>query len=256
MTDYDKISTNARIKVLEMIHKAGTSHIGSNLSCIDILSVLFEKLDIPNDELVVSKGWVAAAVYYFLAEKGVIPKDDLERFCGPTEEEYIGLIEPHGKFGLRFAGGSMGYGLPAAVGFALAKKWKGETGTVYCLMSDGELAIGTTWEAALLAGQHNLTNLVVMVDSNGWQAMGKTHEILETTFPILPRTWSYTVANGHNFASIEAALGQLRLNPLLIDFGTTKGKGVSFMENDNRWHYLHTSEDDYQKALKELHGTD
>src|SRR3989344_5329208 len=151
MIDYQKIATEARKTVLRMIYEAQSSHIGSNFSAIDVLAVLFEKMDMEKDKFIASKGWIAASVYYFLAEKGIIPKEDLERYCRPGEKEYIGLVEPHHKFGLEFAGGSMGYGLPAGVGFALAKKLNNEEGDIHVLMSDGEMKIGTTWEVILIA---------------------------------------------------------------------------------------------------------
>src|SRR3990167_5876921 len=158
---YKTIATEARKKILEMIWKAGTSHIGSNLSVIDIATVLYEKADLKKDKIIWSAGWKAATAYYFLARKGVIPSQDLDTFC-QDGSRYIGLLEPTVE-GIDCAGGSMGYGLPFAVGFALAKKLKKEEGTVYAIMSDGEMAIGTTWESALIASHHKLDNLVVIV---------------------------------------------------------------------------------------------
>src|SRR3989344_673159 len=141
MTNYKKIATEARKTVLTMVYKAQSSHEGSNLSSIDILTVLFDKMDVKRDKFIASKGWVAASVYYFLAQRGIIPKEDLERYWKPGEEKYIGLVEPHGVFGLEFASGSMGFGLPAGVGFALAKKMDKDSGKVHVLMSDGEMQI-------------------------------------------------------------------------------------------------------------------
>lgn len=256
MADYKKIATEARKKVLEMIYKAQSSHIGSNFSCIDILSVLFEKMNPKNDKFIASKGWVAASVYYFLAEKGIIPKEDLERYCGPDEEVYIGLIEPHGKFGLEFAGGSMGYGLPAGVGFALAKKLNGEEGKIHVLMSDGEMQIGTVWESILIAKQHNLSNIVAWIDNNRLQAMGPTKEILNVE-PIDERVksfgWTVQRIDGHDFEEIERAFNNLSgKSPNIIICDTIKGKGVSFMENNNLYHYKNLSENEYKNAMAEL----
>lgn len=260
MPDYKAIATAARKRVLEMVYRAQSSHIGSNLSAVDILTVLFEKMDLGKDKLVVSKGWIAAAVYYFLAQKGVIPEGDLPRYCQPEETEYIGLIEPHGKFGLEFAGGSMGYGLPAGVGFALAKKLNKDSpageGKIHVVMSDGEMQIGTTWESILIARQHKLANLIVWVDNNKLQAMGPTKEIVDiepldeklTTFG-----WAVQRIDGHDFQAIEQALQKISGdNPNMIICDTVKGKGVSFMENENLWHYANIKEDDYKKALREL----
>lgn len=243
----------ARKKVLELIYKAQTSHIGSNFSVIDIFTVLFDKADLSKDKIILSAGWKAASFYYFLAEKGLISKEELDTYCQPGSR-LIGLTEP-GVPGVHFAGGSMGMGLPAAVGFALSKKMKGEEGKVYCVMSDGELAIGTTWEAALIAAHHNLDNLVVIVDCNGLQAMGETKEILDYYwFPgVNPDHYDY----GHDFNIIEGcfdAAESLSGNkkPKLIMFETTKGKGVSFMENNNLFHYKNLSDEEFSKALTEL----
>ncbi len=254
--DYQKIATGARKRVLEMIFKAQSSHIGSNFSSIDILAVLFEKMDREKDKFIASKGWVAAAVYYFLAEKGIIPKEDLERYCRPDEEEYIGLVEPHHKFGLEFAGGSMGYGLPAGAGFALAKKLNKENGKIHVLMSDGEMQIGTTWEAILIAKQHNLANLVAWIDNNRLQAMGPTKEILDIEpldERIKPFGWAVQRINGHDFGAIESALQNLSSDkPNMVICDTIKGKGVSFMENNNLYHYKMLSEEEFNEANQEL----
>ncbi len=256
MIDYKKIAIEARKTVLTMIYKAQSSHVGSNFSAMDILAVLFEKMDVGKDKFIASKGWVAASVYHFLAEKGVIPKQDLERYCGPEEEKYIGLVEPHGVFGLEFAGGSMGYGAPAGVGFALAKKLNKDDGKIHVLMSDGEMQIGTTWESVLIAKQHSLSNLVVWVDNNRFQAMGPTKDIVNIE-PLDERVksfgWAVQRIDGHDYGAIEAALGRLSdSSPNMIICDTVKGKGVSFMENNNLYHYKMLSEEEYKKALQEL----
>ena len=256
MTDYQKIATEARKTVLRMIYEAQSSHIGSNFSAIDVLAVLFEKMDMEKDKFIASKGWIAASVYYFLAEKEVIPKEDLERYCRPGEKEYIGLVEPHHKFGLEFAGGSMGFGLPGGVGFALAKKLNNESGKIHVLMSDGEMQIGTTWESILIAKQHNLSNLIAWIDNNRLQAMGKTADILGIE-PLDERVkafgWAVQRIDGHDFKAIEFALQNLSSDkPNMVICDTVKGKGVSFMEDNNLWHYAQIQEEDYLKARAEL----
>lgn len=244
---YAEIARQSRIKVLELIYKAQTSHIGSNFSCADILAVLFEKIDLNKDRFVLSAGWKAAMLYYHLWRKGRITEEELNSYCQPGSK-FIGLAEPiHPDIPL--AGGSMGLGLPGAVGLALAKKLKGEDGKVYVLMSDGELQIGTTWEAMLIAEQHKLDNLKVLIDENGFQAMGKTKDVLgvpRDTFVSWGGAWFY---DGHNYSEIERALEST--NRFLF-FETIKGKGVSFMENENIWHYQHINEETLNKALKEL----
>ena len=256
MVNYKKIAREARLGILEMIYQAQSSHIGSNYSSVDILAVLFEMMDLEKDKLIISKGWIAAAVYWFLAEKGIIPKEDLKRYCVDGENKYIGLTEPHKKFGLEFAGGSMGYGLPAGVGYAMSKKIKKEEGNVYVLMGDGELAIGTTWESALIAAHHNLNNLYVIVDNNFLQAMGSVHQILKVE-PLKDKweafSWHYEEMNGHRHDQMEIKLRPtLRDRPSIFIAKTTKGKGVSFMENDNIWHYKAPSEEEYAKARLQL----
>ncbi len=259
---YKQLANNARKKVLEMIWKAQSGHIGSNFSAIDILTVLYNIANIDKnmeegrDRIVVSKGWVAASVYYFLAEKGIIPQKDLETYC-QKDSKYIGLAEPNIR-GIEAAGGSMGFGLPFGVGFALAKKIKKEKGKVFVLMSDGEIGVGTTWESALIAVQHKLDNLTVIIDANGLQAMGKVKDILNIE-PLkdkwLAFGWDVYEIDGHDFGQIEETIlgaDKIKGKPSVIIARTTKGKGVSFMEGNNIYHYKAPSDKEYQAALKEL----
>lgn len=256
---YERSSLAARKKVLEMVHKAGTSHIGSNFSCIDILTVLFDKMDFDGDfgpdrdRFVLSKGWAAASLYYFLAEKGILPKEDLETFC-QQGSEYIGLAEPTVR-GVEIAGGSMGLGLPGAIGLALGQKMLGSKRRTFVVASDGEMDCGTTWESALIANQFKLDNLTLFVDANGFQAMGKKSEVLDIE-PLEDKFrafgWDAMEIDGHNFKQIELAVKTLSSRPKVFIARTTKGKGVGFMENDNLWHYWHVDEEIYKKAHAEL----
>jgi len=260
--EYKKIATDARKKVLEMIWKAQTSHIGSNFSCIDILTVLYmsiaQNLDKEfrqqRDRIVASKGWVAASMYYFLAEKGIISKEDLETYCKP-DSKYIGLAEPYVK-GIEAAGGAMGHGLPMACGMAFGAKRAGETWRTYVLMSDGEMDCGTTWESALIASHHHLDNLTVIIDYNKWQAMGRTNEVLNLE-PLKEKWeafgWEVLEINGHDYEQIESSLKhQTKDKPLAIVAHTTKGKGVSEMEDKIEWHYRNIPDDVYERAMNEL----
>lgn len=258
--NYKEIARIARIKVLDLVYKAQTSHIGSNFSAIDIITVLYNTANIDKDlkadrdRIVVSKGWVAASVYYFLSEKGIISKKDLETFC-QNGSKYVGLVEPEVR-GIEAAGGSMGFGLPFSVGFALAKKIKKEKGRVFVLMGDGEVAIGTTWESALIAVQQKLSNLTVIIDANGLQAMGKVKDVLNIE-PLKEKWkafgWEVEIIDGHNYKAIEKAINKKgKKVPKIIIAKTIKGKGVSFMEGKNIFHYKAPSNSEYQKALKEL----
>lgn len=255
---YSQIATEARKKVLEMIYKAQTSHIGSNFSVIDILTVLYEKAYIKKedwenrDRIILSKGWAAASLYFFLFRKGLLSKEELESFC-QKDSRFIGLAEPVAK-GIEFAGGSMGHGLPAGVGMALAAKKLKKNYKVYVVMSDGELQCGTTWESSLLAQQYKLDNLYILVDSNGWQAMGKTKEILRSYFPLkYPQV--VVPVDGHNHWDIQMALEFADHDHgvhHVINCLTTKGKGVSFMEDKLEWHYKNINDAEYKLALNEL----
>ena len=250
MNNYAQIALESRKKVLELVYKAGTSHIGSLMGCADIMAVLMEKVDFDKDKFVACKSWVAALLYYHLWRKGRITLEELDSYC-IGDSKFVGLVEPVTK-DIPFGIGSMGMGFPAAVGFALSKKLKGEEGTVYCLMSDGELNCGTTWEASLIAAHHKLDNLVVVIEMNGFQAMGKTEDVLRSYFP--ERGWVVTEVDGHDYDALERkslfhkGFGQ----PHVILAKTTKGKGVSFMENNNLWHYAQVKDGDYKKAMDEL----
>lgn len=153
------------------------------------------------------------------------------------------------------AGGSMGLGLPGAVGLALAKKLKGEGGHIYVLMSDGEMATGTTWESALIATEQKLGNLTVIVDNNRLQAMGPTSDILQVSLPIQFPGWRATSIDGHNYKVIEESLHDYFLHytlPKVVVANTVKGKGWTRAEGNNLYHYKAPSEEEYWEAKKEL----
>jgi transketolase len=243
----------ARLKILELIYKAQTSHIGSNFSVVEILESIFKRIDFKKDKIILSAGWKACALYYFLWKKKKITERQLNSYC-QKDSPFIGLTEPIIPE-IPFAGGSMGMGLPAAVGMALAKKVKGEEGTVYCVMSDGELDCGTTWESALIAAQQGLDNLIVIVDNNHFQAMGYKDDILgmgiiESKF--MEFGWDANSCDGHDVLELGKLLDLEGEGPYALIADTTKGKGVSFMEDDNLWHYKAPTEKEYKLAKEEL----
>lgn len=254
LKNYREMARQARLRVLEMIYCAQVSHIGSNFSCIDILTVLFNTIDLDKDKFVLSAGWKAASLYYFLWQKGIITEDELNSYCQPGSK-FIGLAEPIIPE-IPFAGGSMGMGFPAAVGFALAKKLKGEEGIVYVLMSDGELQCGTTWEAALIASQHNLDNLVVIVDRNKFCAMGRTSDVLDTEPAqkvFVTNGWEFFRGDGHDFGFLERAISNsTKSPPTVIVCDTIKGYPVSFMSDSNLYHYKAPSFEEHTQAMVEL----
>lgn len=254
MKDYATIAKEARIAVLGMIHKAQTSHVASNFSCIDIATVIYENLK-TEDRVVWSKGWAAASIYYFNAKYGLGPKEAVDQF---PNEPYLGLAETTVS-GVHVNGGSVGHGLGVAVGMALAKKRSGETGTVYCIMSDGELNEGSVWEAVMTAGHHKLDNLVAVIDKNGWQAMGKTEDVIEIPNPWIRFAgfgWAGHETDGHDYSKLEQYLNIVnnseKERPHILQANTIKGKGVSFFEDHLLYHYKHVDDACYEKALAEL----
>lgn len=252
--EYKRISQEARRTVLRLIYKAQTSHLGSNFSITDLMTVIFDKADLDRDKIILSKGWAAATLYYFLWRKGRITKEELESYCQPGSR-FIGLAEPILPE-IPLAGGSMGFGLPGGVGFALAKKLNKENGQIHILMSDGEMQIGTTWESILIAKQHKLFNLIVWIDNNKLQAMGPVKEILDIE-PLEEKVksfgWNVQRINGHDFEAIEAVFNNLGGEaPHMIICDTIKGKGWKRAENNNLYHYKNISEEEFNEALKEL----
>ena len=252
-TNYKEESRKARLKVLDLIFLAQTSHVGSNLSCIDILTVLFDKIDLDKDKFVLSKGWAAASLYYFLWKNGRINEQELDSYC-QEGSKFIGLVEPVHR-DVPFAGGSMSMGLAAGVGFAWAKKLNSEEGVIHILESDGGMQGGMTWEALWFAGHHQLNNIVLWIDKNAFQALGPTEEILDCNGiedKLESFGWTTKVVDGHDYEQLERAVNSSKNfgQPLAYVCITTKGKGIDFMEDQNIWHYAQLKEDDYLKALE------
>lgn len=247
--EYPKLALAARRAVLSMVHRAQTSHIASNLSVIDLATVLYDNLK-KEDEIVWSKGWAAASIYYFNAKYGRGPQEAVDKF---PEEPYFGLAETTVP-GVLVNGGSVGHGLPVAAGIALGKKKQGLPGRVYCILSDGELNEGSVWEAAAFAKHHTLDNLVAVVDANGWQAMGRTKEVMNINAlaAFVGFGWAACTIDGHNYDQLEGVCLRESAWPQAVIANTVKGKGVSFMENHITFHYKHVTDEDYERALNEL----
>lgn len=258
-SNYKIIAKECRIKVLELIYNVQTSHIGSCFSAVDIMAVLFEKIDLDKDRFILSAGWKAASLYYFLWKKGRITEDELNSYC-KDGSKFIGLAEPiHPD--IPFAGGSMCMGIAAGVGFALAKQMKNEEGRVYVLESDGGMQGGITWEAIAIARQNRLDNLVVIVDRNWRQAMGRTEDILSQSnlkAELEDFGWVALEINGHDYEAIETALdfskikGWVKGRPMVIIADTIKGKGWKRAEGNNLYHYKAPSKEEYEEAMREL----
>lgn len=238
--------------------------MGSALSCADIIAVLYggvlsvspdKPLDENRDRFILSKGHAVAALYAALAEKGFFNLELLDTFC-QDGSQLPGHSTMQSVPGVEVSTGGLGHGLPMGVGMALAAKQDGKPWKTFVLMSDGECNEGTTWESAWFAAHHQLDNLIAIIDKNGQQGLGKSAGILSPE-PFAAKWaafgWEVIEINGHDAAAIEQALKAAPTSkPRVVICTTTKGKGVSFMEDQLAWHYKNPNEQEYQAALKEL----
>jgi len=258
--DTQELARKLRIHVLKMANRAGTSHVGSCLSCADILAVLYGdvmhyRAGEPDwegrDRFILSKGHAGSALYATLAECGFFPVGELDTHC-QSGSLLLGHVS-HKVPGVEASTGSLGHGLSIGCGMAMTTKSR-----VFVLLSDGDLNEGTTWEAIMFAGQHKLHNLTAIVDWNGIQAMGKSKGIMSmksVSKKVAEFGWRAKDINGHNHHIMRSALmdnPKWDKRPSFIVAHTVKGKGVSFIEGQVEWHYRCPSDEELGKALKEL----
>ncbi len=264
--ELSKIANEVRKGVIKSTHAAKSGHPGGSLSVADIMTYLyFEEMNVDaknpqwadRDRLVLSKGHVAPALYATLAEKGFFPKEDLLtlRHVGSYLQ---GHPDMKGIPGVDMSSGSLGQGVSCAAGMALAAKLDNKDYRVYAITGDGEIEEGQIWEAAMFAGFRKLDNLVVIVDNNNLQIDGAIDEVC-SPYPIDKKFEAFNfhtiVINGNNFDEIRAALKEARETkgmPTAIIARTTKGKGVSFMENQVGWHGKGPNDEECKIALEEL----
>lgn len=262
-----EFATCIRKHCVRMTNRANASHIGSSLSIVDFLAVLYGKIlrvdpnrpDWPDrDRFVLSKGHGCAALYAILAEYGFFPLSWLDTYY--LDGSRLAGHATHSIPGVEVSTGSLGHGLPIATGMALAAKRDGKPSRIYCLLSDGECDAGSTWESILFAPQHKLDNLVAIVDYNKIQSLGRVKEVIDLDpFPEKWQAfrWAVREIDGHDFDAIEKALSEIpyeRDKPSCIIAHTVKGKGISFMEDDLLWHYKAPLGEDFNRALAELDG--
>ncbi len=264
--DYKKTATEIRKKILDMKLMSQGSHIGSALSCVDILTVLYFKilkLNTKNsksqdrDRFLLSKGHAASALYATLAQRGFFSEDVLETYC-QNGSKLAGHVIKDCVPGIEVSTGSLGHGLPIGIGMAIAAKKSKKNYRVFVLLSDGECDEGSNWEAALFASHHKLDNLIAIIDYNKIQSFGRTNEVLNLE-PLAQKWksfgWQVKEINGHNFKELEKTLLRMPFkkdSPNIIIAHTIKGKGVSFMEDKLEWHYKSPTKEQYDLALKEL----
>lgn len=247
-----RLARAARRRLLKMHFESRIGHLGGNLSALDALLVLHHRSMRADDVFILSKGHAAGALYVTLWSLGVLTEADLATFHGEATRlagHPVGGWSAHIPVGT----GSLGHGLPVALGMAFKRHVEREPGRIYCLTSDGEWQEGAMWEALIFWAHRALKNLTVLVDVNGLQGFGTTREVASMQ-DLGRRIASFGVAivdiDGHDLAAIEAAV---QAHPgAVILLHTVKGKGVSFMENRLEWHYLPLSAEQYAAALREL----
>jgi len=266
MTDLELQLKAVRLRklTLEAIYEAGAGHTGGGLSCLDVLNVLYNRIlkvspetfSSPNrDRYVQSKGHSVEALYAVLADRGFFPGADLKTICR-YRSHYVGHPTRHIP-GIEMNTGALGHGLPICIGMALAAKMDLASYRVFTLLGDGELTEGSNWEAGLAAAHYKLDNLTAIIDHNTLQITGHTRDVMSNE-PLDEKWrafgWVVKVVDGHDYAALTEALSKPSEigKPTCIIANTTKGKGVSFMENVAKWHHGVPSEAELQQALSEL----
>lgn len=265
-----KIAKNVRINIIKQISAAKSGHPGGSLSVADILTVLyFDKMNVDasnpkwedRDRLILSKGHVAPALYAVLAEKEYFSKEHLESL-----RQFGSILQGHPDMkcapGVDMSTGSLGQGLSAANGMALAAKLDKKNYKLYVILGDGEVQEGQIWEAAMTSAHYKLDNVIAFLDYNGLQIDGSNEEVMNIN-PIDDKFtafgWNVIKIDGHDIEAIGKAVDDAKLvkeKPTIIIAKTIKGKGVSFMENQSGWHGAAPNEEQTKIALEDLEGRD
>lgn len=262
----EDLARKLRYRIVRTSHLSQTPHLGSCLSCVDLLVYLYWRAlkidphrprDPARDRFILSKGHGAPALFQVLAERGYFPIADLDHYGEDGSVFGEHPPAPGHLPGIEAATGSLGHGLPMALGMALAARISGQSYSVYAVLSDGECNEGSVWEAAMLAAAQRTSNLTVAIDYNKWQATGRSNEILALA-PLADKWrafgWSVVEIDGHDFHAMSRAFQPITgdSRPRAIIAHTVKGRGISFMEDDNNWHYRIPSADDVARAAREL----
>jgi transketolase len=261
----EDLALRLRRHVVRMCASGGGAHVGSNLSMADIIAVLYgEVLRVDpaepgwpeRDRFILSKGHACACVYAVLAERGFLPLEVLQQHYR-NGSRLSGHISHKGVPGVEFSTGSLGHGLGVGAGMAMQLRRTGGSQRVYVVLSDGECDEGSTWEAALFAAHHGLSNLCGVVDYNKLQGIGAVADILGLEpFALKWRAFGWTVlqVDGHDHEALKRAFAEAARGerPTCILADTVKGKGVSFMEDQVLWHYRIPQGEEYEAALREL----
>lgn len=261
-----KTPTDYRKTILKMAYSAQSVHIGCSFSLVEIVHTIYSKfvdlnklkeLHPDRDYVCLSKGHGVMAVYAALNDVGLVNDTEIQNYF-KDGTNLTGLSDAHVD-GIEVSGGSLGLGVTVATGIALSKKLSQAKSKVFCIVGDGEINEGCTWESFMIAAHQKLSNLIIVVDANSFQAMGKCHSVLNME-PFKDKFSAFNFetleCDGHNVTelthSFEKLVHSTDPRPKVLIARTVKGKGVSFMEDDNIWHYTRLNAETYEKALKEL----
>lgn len=263
----ESIASELRARTIETSSRAGIPHLGSCLSCIDILTALyFSVLRIDpsaprsplRDRFILSKGHGAPALFQVLAKRGFYPEAMLDTYGADGGVFAEHPPTPDHLAGIEAATGSLGHGLPIGLGMAMAARIQKLQYNVYVVLSDGECNEGSVWESAMLAAAQKVSNLCAIIDFNKWQATGRSREVMALD-PLAEKWrafgWNALEIDGHDIRAILSAAAQFPMangKPTAIIAHTVKGKGVSFMEDDNNWHYRIPTAEEVTRAKQEL----
>jgi len=250
-----------RKRILDVSQKVSALHISPAFSCLEMVDVAYNGLmnrtgdPETEDKFIISKGHGSLSQYVVLEHLGIIPKEMLDNFAKPGWP--LATHPDYGNPGIEASTGSLGHGLPLAVGMSYADKMDKKDRTMYLVLSDGEMMEGSNWEALMVAPSFGIKNIVAMVDLNDFISLGQTSKVLPNFYPIVEKIrafgWESLEVDGHDSQAIyDAVTARSRTKPFMLVCRTTKGKGVKFMENVPIWHYRSPNPEEYQTALRLL----
>jgi len=267
---FDAAAARARCKrhrkrILEMTQSVSALHVGGAFSATEIVDCIYYGLMRPGangvvgkdapDTFLMSKGHGYMIQAVILEDLGVLKRSDLAAYCTPTGK--LGVHPDYGIPGIEASTGSLGHGLSLALGMAYAEMTRNRIGNVYTVLSDGEVQEGSTWEATLMASSLKVRNLIAFIDNNDMQSLGFTHVTHPSFYPVVDKFrafgWDCVEVNGHDSLEIYTAVASRKGDrPLMVNCKTTKGRGVSYMENVPMWHYRSPNKAEYEQAVREI----
>lgn len=254
-----------RRRILDISQQVTALHVAPAFSCLEMVDIIYHVFMRPDphqtnpkrffDSFVISKGHGCLSQYVILEDLGILEKTDLDRYCTPAGQ--LGAHPDYGVPGIEASTGSLGHGLGIATGMAYAEKLKGTDQRTYVMLSDGEFQEGSTWEAMMMAANLEITNLIAFMDLNDFGGLARMSEGHPAFYPVVEKAqsfgWEAVEVNGHDARAVfEAVTSRSGRKPFLLVGKTVKGKGVSYMEHVNMWHYRSPNKDEYAKAIAEL----